>query len=420
MREEQSADAVSAMLQVLNFSRELVVGLFLFGALPVLQARGPSTPQERANVVALARSLERDPLGKNAPATRQWLREWVMEVPDIRVYVCDDLLGHGLGNNYPYSGEVKFQAMFSAAAFAIERQDKATDDIAQYTAGVEGALRVYEVLLKSKPNAKSAFLDNLLAKRDRSELADHIAILAKEKCKRSNVELIAAPVGAGVGFILGLLVARFGGIRVPRVTGPGVLMAANRTQKLATISQRIVFICVAYYLIVGIALHILEPEFDPRYRFMSEYVWGAYGWLMTTTFLVLGLAALAVAAGLRAVHQSLPSARIGFGILAVGGLFVTLAGIFKEFTLHGAASAVALPSFVMATLLLSWSFRHAQDWQPIYLAALLIAIAMFVALLSIVARVGMPGLQQRAFLFLFLLWLSLVAHRLVRVTTDAT
>jgi hypothetical protein len=30
--------------------------------------------------------------------------------------------------------------------------------------------------------------------------------------------------------------------------------------------------------------------------------------------------------------------------------------------------------------------------------------------------VGMPGLQQRIFLSLVLLWLAIVAHRLVRVT----
>ncbi len=54
--------------------------------------------------------------------------------------------GHGLGDNYPYSSEVNLQMIFSAAAFAIEHQDKARDEIAQYSAGVEGALRVYEVI----------------------------------------------------------------------------------------------------------------------------------------------------------------------------------------------------------------------------------------------------------------------------------
>ncbi len=407
----------------MTLSRALVgAGVCLVCALQVLhaQARGPSTREERAKVVALTRLLERDPLGENAPATRQWLREWTIEVPDIAVSVCADLLGHGLGDNYPYSRDVNLQVVFSAAAFAIEHQDKRRDDIAQYIAGVEGALRVYEVLLKSKPDAKSAFLDEFLAKRDHGELVDHVAKLAKEKCKRSNTLLIAAPAGAGVGLVLGLLVARwFGRRRARRVTGLEGVTTEDGSARIATISRRIVFACAAYYVIVGIALHVLEPEFDPRFRFMSEYVWGAYGWLMTTTFFVLGLAAFAVAAGLRDVHQSSPSARIGFGLLVVGALFVCLAGVFKEFIPHAAAGAVGLPSIVMATLLLSWSFRQAAGWQTIYRGTLLMALGMLTAFLSIVADVGMPGLQQRAFLFLFLLWLCVVVHRLVRVTLGA-
>jgi hypothetical protein len=168
----------------MKLSRGLVAaGMFLVFALQGhhAEARGPSTPEERARVVAFTRLLERDPLGENARATRQWLREWTIEVPDIRVYVCDELLGHGLGDNYPYLREVNLQVVFSAAAFAIEHQDKARDDIAQYHAGVEGALRLYEVMMKPKPDAKSAFLDDLVAKRDRGELVDHVAKLAKEK-----------------------------------------------------------------------------------------------------------------------------------------------------------------------------------------------------------------------------------------------
>jgi hypothetical membrane protein len=407
--------------RTMKLSRGLVVaGLFLVCAVQGhhAQARGPSTPEERAKVVALTRLLERDPLGENAPATRQWLREWIIEVPDIRVYVCDDLLGHGLGDKYPYSREINEQAMFSAAAFAVEYQDKARDEIAQYSAGVGGALRVYEVLLKSKPDARSAFLDEFLAKRDRGELLDHVAKLADEKCKRANTDLIGALAGAGVGLVLGMLVAwRFGG-RTRRVDGVGGATDGKGSARKALISRRIVFVCAAYYVIVGVALHFLEPEFDPRFRFMSEYVWGAYGWLMTTTFFVLGLAVFTVAAGLRDVHQSSRSARLGFGLLVVAALFVCLAGVFKDFLPHLVASVVAIPSIVMAVLLLSWSFRQAAEWHAIHGTTLLIALGMLAAFLAAHTHFGMPGLLQRAFLLLFLLWLSVVAHRLVRVAAS--
>jgi hypothetical membrane protein len=186
--------------------------------------------------------------------------------------------------------------------------------------------------------------------------------------------------------------------------------------RTATIFRRIVLICAAYYAIVGIALHFLEPEYDPRFRFMSDYAWGVYGWLMTTTFFVLGLAVLTVAVGVRNVHQSSRSARVGFGLLVIGALFVCLAGVFRGFPLHDVASAVGIPSLVMAVLLLSWSFRKAAGWQVIDRATFLIAVGMFAAVMSMIVDVGMPGLQQRAFLFLLLLWLLIVIHSLVRLT----
>ena len=378
------------------------------------EARGPSTRQARADFVALVRLLESEPVAANANDTRKQLRQWMIDVPDIRFTVCPDLLGHAVGDDYPYSRDVNLQVMLSGAVLTIEDRGKARDDVAVYTAGVEGALRAYEVLVKSRPDARLAALDELIEKRDRGDLADHIARLANEKCQRSNALLIAVPIGALVGLVLALLVAHWFGRRGIPVQGQ--ITPGQITTKKATIFRRIVLACAAYYVIVGVALHILEPQYDARFNFMSDYAWGAYGWLMTTTFFVLGLAVLTVAVGVRNVHQSSRSARVGCGLLIIGAAFVCLAGVFRGFPLHDVASAVGIPSLLMAALLLSWSFRHATGWQAIHPATFLIAVGMFAAFVSMVLDVGMPGLQQRAFLFLLLLWLSVVVHRLVRVT----
>jgi hypothetical membrane protein len=369
------------------------------------EARGPSTPEERARFVARVHSLESDPLGENSNATRQQLRQWMTDVPDIRFKVCPDLLASALSNGYPYSRAIDLQVALSGATLTLEHPGEARDDVAVYTAGVQGALRAYEVLLQSRPDAHLAELDELVKKRDRGELRDHLARLAKERCKKSNRLLIAAPIGAAVGVVLGLLVGWwFGG------------SADTAPMRVAPIFRRIVLGCVAYYLIAGTALHFLEPEYDPRFHFMSDYAWGAYGLLMTTTFFVLALAILAVALGLRKAHQSSQSARLGFGLLVVGALFVCVAGVFRGFPLHDVGSGVGLPTLVMAALLVSWSFRTAPEWQAIHSAAALISVGMLAALVSIIVDVGMPGLQQRAFLLLLLAWLSIVAHRLVRTT----
>ena len=183
------------------------------------EARGPSTREERARFVALVRSLERDPLAENANAIRQQLRDWTIEVPDIRFKACPDLLGDAVGNDYPYSREINLQVVLSGAVLTIEDPGEARDDVAVYTAGVEGALRAYEVLVKSTPDAHLAGLDDLIEKRDRGELVDHIARLANEKCKRSNTLLVAAPIGAVVGLVLALLVTNWFGRRGPPVQG---------------------------------------------------------------------------------------------------------------------------------------------------------------------------------------------------------
>jgi hypothetical membrane protein len=409
--------------RTMNLSRVFVIaGLLLGCALQIhcTFGRGLSTPEERSKAINIARLLERDPLARDAPANRQWLLNWIIEVPDVHFKSCVGLLNPGVGNQYRYSTEVNQQIIFSSAAFRLEHPDHLRNDTGANIAGVEGALRVYEILLKSAPDAKLAFLDDLVARRDHGDLADHVSKVANEKCKRSKVELIMPLTGAGVGLVLGLFVAQWlGRCRVSRVAGLGSVTPGYGSTRFVTIIQPVVFLCVAYFVIVLIVLHILEPEFDPRFRFMSEYALGDYGWLMTTTFFVLGLAAFAVAAGLQHIYPSSRSARIGIGLLAVGALFICLAGIFKDSLPHLLASVVVFPSIVMAVLLLSWTFRQTAGWQTIYRVSVFIALGMLATFFSMVADVGMPGLQQRVFIFLFLLWLSIVVHRLVRVTGAA-
>jgi hypothetical protein len=149
------------------------VPLFLSLVAPA-QTRKPSTPEDRAKAVEVARSLESDPLSKNAKEQRNWMVHWLIDVPDINVKVCGNLLQPLLGSNKNYSAEIFTQMVPSSAAFIIANPDRAKDDVAVYTAGVEGSLRTYESILKSKPKAKWPFLDDLIEKRNKGELAEYV------------------------------------------------------------------------------------------------------------------------------------------------------------------------------------------------------------------------------------------------------
>jgi hypothetical protein len=152
----------------------LILAILFAGAAPAQQKRGPSTPEERAKAVRFAHDLESNPLGPQAKSEREWLTLWLIEVPDITVEVCPRLLGSELPDKKKFGTEILSQLMYSEAAFMIENPDKAKEKVSVHTAGVEGALKVYEAILKEHPKAQLKALDEIIARRDKGELQAHV------------------------------------------------------------------------------------------------------------------------------------------------------------------------------------------------------------------------------------------------------
>lgn len=146
--------------------------------------RGPATSEERATAVKAARLLETDPFNKDAKKAREWFTLWLIEVPDISVEVCTGYLKPLYeGKSKNYATEISTQMMFSSAAFIIEHADQAKDRVAVNLAGLEGAVKTYEAIVKEKPKAKWEFLDGLITKREKGELRAYIEGIAKTECK---------------------------------------------------------------------------------------------------------------------------------------------------------------------------------------------------------------------------------------------
>ena len=145
--------------------------------------RGPSTPQERDTAVKIARLLETDPFHKDAKKLRESLLLWIIEVPDLHLEMCSAYMSPEKSTDKNYGSEIFGQVMFSSAAFIIEHPDQANDRVATQLAGVEGALKVYETILTTKPKAKSAFYDGLVEKRNKGELRAFVEEATNTKCK---------------------------------------------------------------------------------------------------------------------------------------------------------------------------------------------------------------------------------------------
>ena len=144
--------------------------------------RGPSTPEERKHAVEMATFLEKNPLAKEAKKYRETLLYFLIEVPDIEITICANLLGDLKNLKGDYQSELVTQLTFSQAKFIIENPDKAKDAATVYLAGVEGVLRTWQAIKVAKPNAKFALMDELLQKQQSGTLEEHV-LEAMKGCK---------------------------------------------------------------------------------------------------------------------------------------------------------------------------------------------------------------------------------------------
>lgn len=145
-----------------------------------LRAWDEDTLTAGRHFVSSVRSLEANPLQEGAARLRTSIFQALIELPDINARVCADLLAEVRKSDYAYAPELTLHQAFGAGVFAIEHPDQAQDDAAIYTAGLEAALRVYETILRSKPDARDPFLDDFVSKRDKGDLVAYVNKASKE------------------------------------------------------------------------------------------------------------------------------------------------------------------------------------------------------------------------------------------------
>jgi hypothetical protein len=142
-----------------------------------------SKPEEKAAFVNGTRFLEQDPFNKKAKDVSKSLLFWLIEAPDVSVTLCSDFLL--MDKKYKYAPEVTGQFTFGMAAFIIEHPDVAAIEKEVYAGGLDSVSRMYESMLKAKPETKNDFLEGLVEKRNKGELGNFVDdILAKGGCKK--------------------------------------------------------------------------------------------------------------------------------------------------------------------------------------------------------------------------------------------
>lgn len=156
------------------------------------------------------------------------------------------------------------------------------------------------------------------------------------------------------------------------------------------------------------ALHFLKPDYDPSWRFISEYSIGDFGFVMQAAFIAMAWASLATAASLW--HSSLTwIAKIGLILHGAVGLSLVGAALFvadpvtaepSQMTSHGMMHAIfatiGIPGVPVAALAVVYGMTSPgtsdRKWLQIpAFAVVLSVVTMFIYMTSLMAGGGKIG-----------------------------
>jgi hypothetical protein len=143
--------------------------------------RGPSTPEERKQALDYAQDYLSNPLGPNARQEREWVAKWATEVPDVHVSLCVLLEKQPKGNKQD-ADSIFAGIVLAQTAFAIQNPAAKANSVEAYLAGINGALHVYELLLKDRPKDRQPYMDDLIQKREAGSLQQFVQERAAKSC----------------------------------------------------------------------------------------------------------------------------------------------------------------------------------------------------------------------------------------------
>lgn len=157
----------------------------------------------------------------------------------------------------------------------------------------------------------------------------------------------------------------------------------------------------ALFVLLLCSLHLLQPEFDPTWRFISEYALGDFGWMMHLAFGLLAFAQISVAITIFP-HMRTVMGYIGLVILGISAIGVIIAGIFvtdpisvspDDATFSGSMHSIGamLDYTPVAALLISLTLCRLDVWRPMKRVLLTSASIAIIAMLVFVFQIPQDG-----------------------------
>ena len=195
------------------------------------------------------------------------------------------------------------------------------------------------------------------------------------------------------------------------------------------------------FVLLVVLLHVLRPDLDPSWRFISEYAVGRFWYLMIIAFLSLSTGYVSL---FLAIRSQVPSTwgKVGLIVLLVSAAGMAIAGVFvtdpittpaTERSMTGRLHEVGawLDLTPLAAPLISWSVaRHNPNWGAARGSLLwtgwlpLLGLVIFIGATVIVGQ-GTPGPDapvgwpNRLLVITYCIWLITFAWRALKLRKQA-
>jgi hypothetical protein len=183
------------------------------------------------------------------------------------------------------------------------------------------------------------------------------------------------------------------------------------------------------------SLHIVKPELDPTWSFISEYALGKFGWLMTVTFLALTGSQISLFFAIRTQVKTVIG-YIGLFLLVLSAVGILITAVYQTDpittnqaamtqtgTMHVIGASLDWTPF--AALFISLSLARTKVWsikKRSMLITTTITLVLTIAFMATVASAPdgkfgpgvYAGLVGRFLIWSYLGWLATIALHVIR------
>ena len=215
----------------------------------------------------------------------------------------------------------------------------------------------------------------------------------------------------------------------------------NTVEKKTQILNWSFFSAIAFMIMLA-SLHVIKPELDPSWNFISEYEVGRIGWLMQLAFLSLALSCIFLVAGMWQLLNIV--GKIGLVMLLISAAGMIIAAIFKTDALNTEVAlqtqsgklhqlGAMLDQIPFAAILISISLFKKKEWninRPLLIIALVLVWFGFVYFVGSIksqfpadGKFGpnvIVGWQNRIMIITQAAWLAVIAKQVSKKINSKT